>query len=1743
LWSRIWGSNADDLAGGVASDAAGNLYVGGSSRGPIDGQPHQGNFDYYLSKFSPDGTRLWTRMGGSSAQDFGYKVALDPAGMIYLSGYTQGAFDGQTNMGGFDGFLVQYLPDGSRGWTRLWGSPADDIPYDLGVDDTGSILVSGYTEGAFDGQGNQGATDLFLTRFFPDGTRNRTCLWGSATNDVGSGIALVSGGALFVAGCTAGAFDGQTNAGGQDMLLTHWVPQATARIVSQPTNQTVIAGATASFQVVASGSAPLSYQWFFNQTNLLAGATNAALTLTNAQSANAGSYNVVVSYSCSSVTSQVAILRVLEPTPSVHYVDGGSANPVSPFGSWGTAARRIQDAVAVAVAVDGDTVLVTNGVYLPDNQITITNGVTVTSVNGPQVTVVDGGYPARTGRCFVLSHSDAVLEGFTIRGGYAHLGGGVRMTASDLANDRTLVWASPASDYVTSPVLDADGNLYVASTSCSSDSCRIFVEKHAPGGTGLWVTELRSDAGPSCLQLDGLGHLYVGGCVGSGPNDNTRDAYLVKLDLQGNVLWERTWGSSLHDFVYGLQTDAAGNVYASGYTWGDIDGAAKPGYDDLFVSMFTPDGDRPWTRLYGTFADEVLGLLLPDGQGGFYLVGYENEPGPQLHLPRDFRFARLTADGTEVWMQLVGIPGRDEQVYFAGADSGGSVYGGGVTDGATNAVTGALESGVYLAKLQPDGSTAWTRCWDMPVATVTGVAGAVDPAGNVYLAAPGEMTADGTIHPRSDIYLWKISSAGEWQWCKPFGIGTNAYLAGLTLDGAGGLYLDWYSYGGFEGHVNAGLYDSYLAHWTFDNPFGGLMSRCIVEDNQAEQGGGVALGQLGGLRNCLMVGNTASGLGGGVYSQGGTVESSTISSNSALCGGGLYIDGPVQVANSILYGNTAGAWADCAPSDATALVSYSLVGTGSVPGTGNITGDPRFVNPAGGDYRLGSGSPCVDAGLVQLWMFSSYDLDNHPRVQGAGVDLGAYESGSSGEPEAPAITVQPRSQTVFAGADVVFGVKATGTPPLSYQWRLNGTNLLGATNLSLFLPAVTAADAGNYTVVVTNVAGSTNSLPAVLTVIVSPTITVQPSDRTVRQREDVEFDVTAVGSQPLSYQWFFNQTIPLAGATNSSLILTNVQMSQAGSYRVTITNVAGSVTSTAASLTVIPVNSAPVLAAIGNTNVDEATLLTFKVTASDADIPAQTLTYTLEPGSPVGAVINGSSGVFSWIPTYAESASTNLITVKVTDNGTPPLSDSGSFTVAVRRVSVPPTILTPPQSQMALVGADVTFNVVAGGTAPLSYQWRFNGIPINGATNSNLYLSAVQTNQAGYYSVVVTNLAGSATSAAALLTLKLPATLTGTVSDALNGQPLAGVAVSAGGRTNLTDLQGRYVLTNLAEGVLKADFDADVTSGPVPLTVHFLNLSTTDALTVRGEKTGYATYQNRQVRVSAGKTNELNFSMSPALSQGMRVVLNWGPVPKDLDLHMQIEGTSHEVSYNDRDTPYGRLDHDVTDGWGPETLTVDQFYPGLYHYYIEHYDVFMPGARLTNSAAQAHLYRGVEELKVVSVPTEGSGAYWHVCVVDGETGAIRLVNQITDSEALPTGGTMGGGGGALAGLAFAWDFGDGSTSTNESPVKEYGRPGSYTVGLRVEGEQGQSDGKVRVGFVVVGVGNAAWLSLEWVGGQAAMSVSGVVGKTYRIESTSRLGPAAVWQTVATLTLSSPVQTWRDDQSGNLTTRFYRAVSP
>jgi hypothetical protein len=95
---------------------------------------------------------------------------------------------------------------------------------------------------------------------------------------------------------------------------------------------------------------------------------------------------------------------------------------------------------------------------------------------------------------------------------------------------------------------------------------------------------------------------------------------------------------------------------------------------------------------------------------------------------------------------------------------------------------------------------------------------------------------------------------------------------------------------------------------------------------------------------------------------------------------------------------------------------------------------------------------------------------------------------------------------------------------------------------------------------------------------------------------------------------------------------------------------------------VITTNTAPVLSTIADKTVNEGSLLSLTTSATDTDQPAQTLVFALEPGAPTGASIT-SGGAFTWTPTEAQGPGTNTITVKVTDNGVPALSDTKSFTV------------------------------------------------------------------------------------------------------------------------------------------------------------------------------------------------------------------------------------------------------------------------------------------------------------------------------------------------------------------------------------------------------------------------------------------------------------------------------------------------
>ena len=179
---------------------------------------------------------------------------------------------------------------------------------------------------------------------------------------------------------------------------------------------------------------------------------------------------------------------------------------------------------------------------------------------------------------------------------------------------------------------------------------------------------------------------------------------------------------------------------------------------------------------------------------------------------------------------------------------------------------------------------------------------------------------------------------------------------------------------------------------------------------------------------------------------------------------------------------------------------------------------------------------------------------------------------------APTITAQPVSQTVAPGRTATFSVAANGTAPLAYQWQKNIVNIPGASAAAYTTPATTSADSGTqFRVVVTNATGNATSNSATLTVSSSstaaPTITTQPVNATVTVGQAATFSVVASGTPAPTFQWQKNGG-SISGATSASYSTPATVAGDSGSlFDVVVTNSAGSVTSSSATLTVNPVST------------------------------------------------------------------------------------------------------------------------------------------------------------------------------------------------------------------------------------------------------------------------------------------------------------------------------------------------------------------------------------------------------------------------------------------------------------------------------------------------------------------------------------------------------------------------------------------
>ncbi len=240
LWLKQVETATSAYPSDLALDSAGNLYLTGTTNGSLGG-PNADIGDIWATKYDSNGNQLWLKQFGSPEYDFRPNLALDSAGNLYLTGETNGSLGGP-NAGSEDIWATKYDSNGNQLWLKQFGTAKSDSPSDLAVDSAGNVYLTGETKGALGGT-NAGSEDIWATKYDSNGNQLWLKLFGTASDDSPSELAVDSAGNLYLTGETNGALGGP-NAGDRDI----WVAKlgTIAQVVTPTPTPTVTPTPTAT---------------------------------------------------------------------------------------------------------------------------------------------------------------------------------------------------------------------------------------------------------------------------------------------------------------------------------------------------------------------------------------------------------------------------------------------------------------------------------------------------------------------------------------------------------------------------------------------------------------------------------------------------------------------------------------------------------------------------------------------------------------------------------------------------------------------------------------------------------------------------------------------------------------------------------------------------------------------------------------------------------------------------------------------------------------------------------------------------------------------------------------------------------------------------------------------------------------------------------------------------------------------------------------------------------------------------------------------------------------------------------------------------------------------------------------------------------------------------------------------------------------------------------------------------------
>jgi hypothetical protein len=648
------------------------------------------------------------------------------------------------------------------------------------------------------------------------------------------------------------------------------------------------------------------------------------------------------------------LLAASHATAMTRYVDSNSTNATPPFADWTTAATNIQD--AIDAAVDGDLVLVTNGVYATggssingSNRVSIYKAITVQSVNGADLTIIQGSRASGSlARCAYLTNN-AALIGFTLTNGSAGSGGGA--------------WCE--------------------SSNCFLLQCTIISNTATTSGGGCYRGNLEN-----CLITKNSTppNFGIGGGGLAGDAINTIPLNCIARDCLISNNYAFNGGGSVGCVLSNCTIVANGTPITPGENGGG-------GADSCLVlnSLVSRNVSSIGGGLYRCSA---IGCTITNNfaevGGGAGLCGLSNcwimsNVATNYPLQSCFGGGAYLGAATNCW-----ISGNISESYGGGASgylgvSGtGSIalvscmlsnnaafFGGGVFLGSlTNCV---LQSNVATNTGGGAGASTLITCQMMNNSATFG-GGAYGSGLTNCVLANNLAYSGGGVSGGSLLSGCTLTGNFATNWG---GAASSSILYSCVISNnsagtyGGGLYF---------GTANFSLISSNYAFSSGGGAFSNALNNCMLRNNFANAGGGA---YRSAMTNCLVFGNTATTEGGGAWTgNSDPIYNCTIVSNTAGASGGVREGICV---NSIIYFNNAATYPNGHP-----LTVLNCCMTPLQPGTGNIINDPLFVDPAAGNFHLQSNSPCINSGNNN-YIATSSDLDGNPRIVGGTVDIGAYE--------------------------------------------------------------------------------------------------------------------------------------------------------------------------------------------------------------------------------------------------------------------------------------------------------------------------------------------------------------------------------------------------------------------------------------------------------------------------------------------------------------------------------------------------------------------------------------------------------------------------------------------------------------------------------------------------------------------------------------------------------------------------------